>query len=143
MKQTVLTKILNCALVLLGFASTTSCEHIGQIACEYGTPTMDFKVSGKVVSQDSAPIAGIKVSCHVFTAPGIVTAHTAADGSFSISGTGMSPLLEFEDIDGPENGGEFAGKTEEIKVNKVKEGDGHWYRGEYEANDVVIRLERK
>lgn len=142
MKQTLKTKFFNYILVLLGFATTTSCEVISP-ACEYGTPTMDFEVSGKVVNQDSTPIAGIKVSCRIFAAPGIATALTSEDGSFFISGTGMSPLLEFEDIDGPENGGEFAAKTEEIKVDRVKKGDGHWYLGKYEAKDVVVEMEEK
>jgi len=142
MKQTLITKILNYVLVLLGFATTTSCDGLS-VVCEYGTPTMDFEVSGKVVNQKSVPIAGIKVSCHVFTDPGIVTALTAEDGSFFISGTSISPTLTFEDIDGPENGGEYSDKTEEIKVEQVEKGDGKWYSGKYEAKGVVIELEEK
>jgi len=135
-------RFLNYLLVLLGYATATSCESI-TVLCEYGTPTMDFEVSGKVVNQKSEPIAGIKVSCHVFTEPGTVTAVTSKDGSFSISGTSGSPTLKFEDIDGTENGGEFSDKTEKIKVEQVKEGDGHWYRGKYEAKGVVIEMEEK
>lgn len=104
---------------------------------------MDFEVSGKVVNNDSAPIAGIKVSCSIRKEPGIATAFTAADGSFLISGTAISPSLNFEDIDGPENGGEFADKTEEIAVSQIEKGDGSWYMGKYEAKGVVIKMEKK
>ena len=143
MEQTLKTKFFNYILVLLGFSASTSCENVIPIECEYGTPTMDFEISGKVVNQSSEPIQGIKVSCQTFTLPGVSTAITAEDGSFHISGKAISPMLEFEDIDGPENGGEFASKTEEIKVNQIKKGDGHWYKGEYEAKDVVVRMEEK
>ena len=143
MKQTLKTKFFNYILVLLGFATTTSCEYIPQVLAEYGTPTMDFEVSGKVVNQDSAPIAGIKVSCRVFYDPGVATVLTSEDGSFNISGTAMRPLLEFEDIDGPENGGEYVSRKEEIKVDQVGKGDGHWYMGKYESKGVVIKMEKK
>lgn len=140
MEQSFKTKILNVILVLLGFAGSTSCERL--MRCEYGTPTMDFKVSGKVVSEAAAPIPGIKVSCPISAESGTVL--TASDGSFSISGTATasSPMLKFEDIDGPENGGEFADKSQEIEVEQVKKGR-RWYMGEYEAKDVVISMKEK
>ncbi len=137
MKQTLITKICNYILVSLGFAGTASCEVI---RCEYGTPTMDYAVSGKVVNQESAPIAGIQVSSLDHTEQAVLTAE---DGSFIISGTGMSALLMFEDIDGAENGGEFADRIEKISVQQVKKGDGNWYMDKYEAKDVVIKMEEK
>lgn len=144
MKQTFITKVFNCILAILGFAATTSCENINtEVVCMYGTPTMDFEVSGKVVNKDSAPIAGIKVSCQFFTDPGIASTLTAEDGSFSISGTGIGPMLTFEDIDGPENGGEYEDKTQEITVSQIEKGDGSWYMGKYKAKDVVIEMEEK
>lgn len=124
MRQGFFTTILNYILVLLGFATTTS-------SCEYGTLAMDFEVSGRVDNQDLTPIAGIKVSA----VEDDVTALTSEDGSFFISGTGMGAFLKFEDIDGPENGGEYAVKTEEVKVEQVEKGSGHWYKGNYEARE--------
>lgn len=103
---------------------------------------MDFKVSGKVVSEEAAPIPGIKVSYPIPADPGTATVLTASDGSFSISGTASSPMLKFEDIDDPENGGEFADKSQEIEVEQVKKGH-RWYMGEYEAKDVVISMKEK
>lgn len=141
MKQSLITKFFNYILMILGFTGSVSCEPLA--TCMYGTPTMDFEVSGKVVNQDSAPIAGIKVSCPTYTAPGIASTLTAEDGSFSISGRGYGPQLRFEDIDGPDNGGEFAELTEYVEGTQVGEGDGHWYKGRFEARDVVITMEKK
>lgn len=144
MNQTFKIKFFNHLLVLLGFAATTSCDNKNMnMECMYGTPTMDFEVSGKVVNKDSAPIAGIKVSCYVYSDSGIATTLTAADGSFKISGTAISPTLNFEDIDGLENGGQFADKTQDITVSQIEEGDGSWYMGKYEAKGVVIEMEEK
>lgn len=142
MRQTLVTKILNHILMLLGFAGTASCEYINQ-ACEYGMPTMDFEVSGKVVNEEAAPVKGIQVSCSIIKEPGIETVLTAEDGSFTIAGTSVNARLEFEDIDGPENGGEFESMYQDISVEKVKEGDGKWYMGEFEAKDVVIKMKEK
>ena len=142
MEQTVITKFLNRILVIFGFAGSVSCAT-GNINVMYGVPTMDFEVSGKVVNHDSVPVAGIKVSCSTRTEPGVSSVLTAGDGSFVISGTGMSALLNFEDIDGPENGGEFADKSEEIEVEQVGKGDGSWYKGKFEAKGVVIEMKEK
>lgn len=141
MKQTIITKIFNFILVSLGFTSVVSCER-PPFVCMYGMMTMDFEVSGKVVNQESEPIAGIKVSCHSNTEPGYASVFTAEDGSFSIAGS-IGPSLELKDVDGPENGGEFADKIEEIQVHQIGKGDGKWYMGKYEAKDVVIVMEGK
>ena len=97
----------------------------------------------KFFKQNSSPIAGIKVSCSVNTEPGVSSVLTAEDGTFMISGTGISPVLDFKDVDGAENGGEFADKTEKIKADRIEDGDGKWYLGKYEAKGVVIEMEEK
>jgi putative lipoprotein (rSAM/lipoprotein system) len=53
-----------------------------------------------------------------------------------------SVQLEFEDVDGAENGGEFQSVTVEVPVTQVKEGDGHWYNGAYEASANVTMLKK-
>ena len=143
MKQTIITRILNYVLVILGFASTASCEYIELTRCEYGMPNMDFEVSGKVVNQESTPIAGIRVSCSSNADPGYEAVLTAEDGTFSIAGNGMSAQLFFEDIDGPDNGGEYDALSKDINVSQVKKGDGNWYMGKYEAKDVVVEMTEK
>ena len=151
MKANLRIKFFKQILTLLGFSTAAitqfACAY-GPIPkdyppCEYGTPVMDFEVSGKVVNQNSSPIAGIKVSCSVNTEPGVSSVITAEDGTFMISGTGISPVLDFKDVDGAENGGEFADKTETIKADRIEDGDGKWYLGKYEAKGVVIEMEEK
>ena len=53
-----------------------------------------------------------------------------------------SVQVEFEDVDGAENGGEFQSVTVEVPVTQVKEGDGHWYNGAYEASANVTMLKK-
>ena len=132
--------------MLLGFSATA----LSQVACmygprqsDYGALTMDFEVSGKVVDKESAPIAGIEVSCSAKTESGVSSVLTAGDGSFFISGTGVSPLLQFKDIDGSENGGEFAEKFKVIEVDRAGKGDGNAYVGKYQAKGVVVEMEKK
>ena len=133
MKQNIFIKILNSLLVALGFSTFFSC-------CMYGTPNMDFKVSGKVTDDKANPIAGIKVSYE--DRNGIVEIYSAKDGSFTAVGNGMDARLRLEDVDGPENGGEFVTKEELVKLEKVSDGDG-WYKGRFEAENVTIVLDKK
>lgn len=157
MNHTLKTKFFKHILMLLGFSTAAitqfACaygplpndytEPEDDMLCMYGTPVMDFVVSGKVVNQSSSPIAGINVSYRIITAPGVSSVLTAEDGTFLISGTGIRPVLEFKDVDGAENGGEFADKKETINADRVEEGDGKWYLGKYEAKGVVIEMEEK
>jgi len=147
MKQTLKTKFFSYLLVLLGFAATTSCEP-SETPCVNGVPIgVYYMVSGKVVDKDSAPIAGIRVSSGN-DPERFPTFPTDEDGSFYISwfGTNRGAYLYFQDIDGPENGGEFIDKTEEIKCEYFCHGSPGImavYVGMYGAKDVVIRMEKK
>lgn len=155
MKSPFKIKISSHILKLLGFSAAAITQFAcaygpipgdyqdDDMSCMYGTPVMDFKVSGKVVNQSSSPIAGINVSYRIITAPGVSSVLTAEDGTFLISGTGIRPVLDFKDVDGAENGGEFADKSETIKADRVEEGDGKWYLGKYEAKGVVIEMKEK
>ena len=53
-----------------------------------------------------------------------------------------SVKFEFEDVDGPENGGEFQKVEIEVPVFKVKEGDGKWYQGAYEVGANVTMIKK-
>lgn len=53
-----------------------------------------------------------------------------------------SVKLEFEDVDGQENGGEFQKVSIEVPVFKVKDGDGNWYDGAYEAGANVTMTKK-
>ena len=72
-------------------------------AC-YGMPMDDVHIRGTVSSKANNPIPGIKVSVRNITSDHF----TDIDGKFNINVYGQTAyMLQFEDIDGPENGGSF------------------------------------
>lgn len=112
-------------LAILGF--TTACDSKD----EYGTPSAKFIVNGKVkVSETDLPIENVRV-----TMQGDTT-YTNADGVYQVVDkwgfpTDQTYNLEFQDIDGEENG-EFneLDTIVEFKDPKFLDGDGDWYSGE-------------
>ena len=125
---------------LLGFGVTqVSCIMYGPPApAEYGMPHANFEVKGRVVDEDGDPIRDIKI---VVTDAGngghegseVGVGLTDSRGSYTVSGSwfGHSPLtVSVEDIDGEENGGEFAEKEQvfNLKPSDYVGGDG-WYEG--------------
>lgn len=141
MKHTPVTKLCNYILVALGFTSTASCSDDPglEIPQMYGFPHVEYRVSGKVVDQESNPIPGIRIH-----ASGIsVSSSSAEDGSFKVTGYGSEATLKFDDIDGEENGGEFASKEERVKLENAVSPEGYVYPDVYVATDVTITLEKK
>lgn len=144
------TKVYKYLLAALGFASLASCDKIkgiipGSQVCEYGMPTMEYKVSGKVVDQASAPIRGIVVKAQEsHTYPDSVL--TDENGKFTLEGESF-PQSSFgivlKDIDGTANGGEFRDTTVQAELTKTKKGSGNWNQGTFEAKDITIKLEKK
>ena len=53
----------------------------------------------------------------------------------------MELKLEFEDVDGQENGGEYKRVEVDVPVFQVKEGSG-WYNGAFEAGADVIMVKK-
>ena len=129
---------------LLGFGAV-ACDNGMHDQVEYGCPTMTFSLKARVIDEEGNPIAGIEVQTkdHDFYTDNF----SDAEGNIDLT-TGMWPNINidviFTDVDGEENGGEF--ETLELnisdKVEKVKEGDGHWYQGDYAADlgDVTMTL---
>lgn len=131
-----------CAAVL-GVLGFTACS--GQ-AVEYGTPHLDYRVKGKVVSSEGKPIKGIRVTVKdddfMSDWPdGKNVVYTDEDGLMeSGKNTAMEiydQMVYFEDVDGVENGGEYALDSmalSDMSKKKVKDGSGSWYNGEYELS---------
>lgn len=137
----IILSVFNWAIAALGLSAVPSCDSF---KCEYGTPTMDFEVSGKVIDDKASPINGIKVTI----ADRYVEseAFTSRDGGFSYTGHTFPNdhvNLVFTDIDGEENGGEFKTDTVTVNLQKVKKGDGSWYSGKYAASDIEVVLSQK
>lgn len=134
---------------LLGVLGLTGCScakmygsPIPDIVCEYGCPHAELKIEGKVTDKASKPIQGIQVGVQ-----GVV-AQTDEQGKFLIGDNSFFPgtdvTLRAEDIDGENNGGLFKSQEVNVKLTKVKEGDGRWYDGAFEAEaPVEIVLEKE
>lgn len=119
-------------LCLIGFGSSVACSP-GMVADEYGSPYASFEVKGKVTDQQGNPIPGIQVTCDAMY---IQPVYTESDGSYALDGDGFPRekiQVSFEDVDGEENGGLFAARSVSVETVHVKDGDGNWDFGVYEA----------
>lgn len=119
--------LLTALMSLLGFSN---CEII-EPRVEYGTPSATFKVNGKVTDLlTSRAIQDIKVLMQ-----GDST-QTDSEGRFSLSQVSFpadqSFVIQFKDIDGAANGGQFQPKDTlvEFKDSQFTGGDDSWYAGE-------------
>lgn len=132
-------------LALIGFGAGACDNDWGDVVPEYGCPRMNFSLKARVIDEEGNPIAGIEVQTR--NGDFYMDNFSDAEGNIDLT-TGMWPNINidviFTDVDGEENGGEF--ETLELnisdKVEKVKEGDGRWYNGEYAADlgDVTMTL---
>ena len=136
-------------LSLLGFSG---CREIINLRAEYGQPHATYKVIGQVTDEGGKPIPGIEVKGNLnYVKDGPLqlmnkTVTTGRDGKYILDSANWpgstSATLEFTDIDGEANGGEFESATLSTSLQKVAEGDGHWYEGSYTGTGN-IRLKKK
>ena len=132
-------------LALIGFGAGACDNDWGDPVPEYGCPHMNFSFKARVIDEAGKPIEGIEVQTR--NGDFYMDNFSDAEGNIDLT-TGMWPNINidviFTDVDGEENGGEF--ETLELnisdKVEKVKEGDGRWYQGDYAADlgDVTMTL---
>ena len=132
-------------LALIGFGAGACDNDWGDPVPEYGCPHMNFSFKARVIDEAGKPIEGIEVQTR--NGDFYMDNFSDAEGNIDLT-TGMWPNINidviFTDVDGEENGGEF--ETLELnisdKVEKVKEGDGRWYNGDYAADlgDVTMTL---
>ena len=135
--------------ILLGLLGLTSCEHfIG--AAEYGCPNVGFSLKARVVDEAGVPIQGIEVRTEeggrfeYNTGFSDYQGYIDARGSFW-PGT-QHGKVQFIDIDGEANGGEFETLTLQIEnVTQTEDGSGNWYDGAYTADmgTVTMKLKEK
>lgn len=119
-------------LCLIGFGGTVACSP-GMVADEYGSPYAEYEVKGRVTDRQGEPIAGIQVTCDAMD---MQPEYTDSDGSYVLYGNGFPRekiQVTFEDVDGEENRGVFAGKTVSAEAVQVQTGDDNWNFGVYEA----------
>ncbi len=133
-------------LAILGIG-VASCDNILPAPVEYGSPYAHFRASGNVTDQDGNPIQGIRVVLKGKEYPDpeylretdtVWTDHyghyQCNDGERFLDVTKIA--LEFEDVDGPENGGEFTKVEVDVPIVQVEEGE-NWYMGAFEASADV------
>jgi putative lipoprotein (rSAM/lipoprotein system) len=151
--KNIIIKLCKITLGLLGIAMVDSC--IGR--AEYGCPHADFEAKGVVTDEAGNGIQGIRVvisakypNPYYTGAPLTDTLWTNQEGAYVTGESYMvddfaymdSVKLEFEDVDGCENGGEFQSVIVEVPVFQVKPGDGNWYDGAYEAGANVTMIKK-
>lgn len=134
--------------ILLSLFGLTSCEHMFG-AVEYGVPHVSFSLKARVVDEAGKPIQGIEVR----TEDGPFESKTGfSDYQGYINARGgfwpgtEQRTVQFIDIDGELNGGEFETLTLDIKnVEQTDEGSGSWYEGAYTADmgTVTMKLKEK
>ncbi len=111
---------------LLGI-NMSSCELV---AMEYGCPSANFNVKGKVTDPQGNPIPGIQVTGNWDNDI------TNASGDYSLSATADPPYPEntiqivFADVDSSENGS-YRDDTASVvfRHSDLTGGDGHWFEG--------------
>ena len=136
-------------MTILGFSGCGKLSHENNYIVEYGQPYAEFKLVGEVKSSEGKPIKGIRVIVKPYVASTEQqildrrrdTLFTDSEGKFSkekLKHTWPNEMkgstIVFEDIDGPENDGEFESKTlsdKDFSVEQVKKGEGHWYDGDF------------
>ena len=129
---------------LLGF---TSCGF-GMV--EYGVPHVSFSLKARVVDEAGTPIPGIEVRTERGDYFVYKTGFSDYQGYIDAYGSfwpGMEHEdVQFIDVDGEANGGEFETLIVKIEnVTQTEEGSGRWYEGAYTADlgTVTMKLKEK
>lgn len=148
--------LLSGVLAMLGFAG---CANSADTPCEYGMPTVGYRVTGEVKDESGKPLPGIQVIVkddHLLGKEGAKpyqryegdTIYTDSKGVFQSAKITSFSLKEqeviFNDVDGKENGGEFESvkmSVDNLESKRIKKGDG-WYSGEYELK-AKVQLKKK
>lgn len=162
--------LLSGALALLGFAGCSNNDDVpDEVVCLYGSPSVGYRVMGTVTDKEGKPLKDIQV---IFDNPRIITyldeegknilpkvdtvsmkiipntVYTDEKGQFSglntIAGSLNKLSVEFRDIDGEANGGDF--DSQELGENdfdkkQVQSAEG-WSTGKFELSKT-IQLKRK
>ena len=152
------TKILSTCLVFLGFAGCSSEEDPWKnMRMEYGTPTADYKVTGRIVSAESGKaIPGIRVVFEKYWIDALKnesvyrsdTLFVSSSGKFEFVGnrvTWGSPFrLKVEDVDGLENG-YYRSLEKQVTFTSEPEGASGWYNGKFieDLGDVELMTRDK
>ena len=118
--------LLAAIVTMLGFSACGGDDDDDPIILMYGTPSVTYRVSGTVsaaLSEPTTPLPGIRVRAEFFgpegqTLDALADTLTDASGRFALDVIfeRSEPVrLIFDDVDGPENGGEFVSDTLDLR----------------------------
>ena len=141
------------ALPLLGVSVVISCDGdesgssdtcvpmYGAVVAEYGVQLVEYRVSGKVVDVNKNPIADILIGDDYSDNHAL----TRDDGTFvfesqAVIFDGQDVVLNFRDLDGEDNGGEFESKIQSVPMIEDSSDDG---MVAYQASDVQVVMKKK
>ncbi len=102
------------ALALMGFSGCIESDDIFDTETEYGVPLVNYRFMGELTDTEGNPIKGIEVK--ISSAEDTIT--TDDKGAFSTDFSGDANgyhRVTFTDVDGTDNGGEFASKQVEVE----------------------------
>ena len=132
--------------ILLGLLGFTSCELFAPV--EYGCPNVSFSLKARVVDEAGVPIQGIEVRTERGGHFEYNTGFSDYQGYIDANGTfrpgTQHGKVQFIDIDGEANGGEFETLTVDIEnATQTEEGSGGWYEGAYAADLGTVTMKLK
>jgi len=132
---------------------------------EYGSPSADFVLKGQITNKaDKKPLKNIYIGFEplrilpMYGVPQtdysyLPTAYTDENGNYELQCGGFSlgytsdvDTIYVYDLDGEENGGQFAADTVAVDWNeaqKTKNSSGIWYQGEYTVTKNIELEEEK
>ena len=146
-------------LALLGISGCQSLDDgFDGMRLMYGTPTAHYTVKGKVTNDQGQPIPDINVTFYGIyygspnTPAGVdpfgINLKTDKNGNYLLDSQHMpypQIRVQFDDTDGPANGGEFeSGNTlVDIKFEKNKKDKNPWNSGEAKVNVATFKMKKK
>lgn len=142
-------RICRWLLPYFGVSAVISCDNVivgpdmyGCPPAEYGTPTMQFRVSGKITNSITGnPVKGIAVSCDEDWEDPLVI--TSEDGEFVYESSALPfdvVKLKFKDSDHDENG-LYITKEVEVTLQQSESGSGSWNAGLYVAEGLSVKMD--
>lgn len=159
MKARVSKVFISIVTALLGMLGFQSCNIFGIGMVMYGTPHADFNVKGRVTDEDGKPVPGARTVIDAYYGwtddLGIGysnldytdTLYTDSQGhvyaAASIFDESSHVTVTVTDVDGLENGEFEETVIENLRMHKVKDGDGSWYGGAYEMEfEAVVKMKK-
>ncbi|MGC3977033.1 MAG: radical SAM-associated putative lipoprotein [Paludibacteraceae bacterium] len=147
-------KIISIFLSFFGFFFGCTTEPMYGVIAEYGAPSADYKIKGKITDATTQkPIKNIRVVIPYKSQPmyGRDTTYTNADGEYEAQFNDFPNFAEAyqviaSDPDGIDNDGLFKSDTLDIQFSKndlEKKGDGNWYVGTYQKNNQNFSLHKE